>query len=64
MPRDQIFHEYQPRKSDGECSMPLATTNAQLTPSDAPLCIYCGNLTTRMGACFGCGNCGSTTGCG
>ena len=31
--------------------------------SDAPPCPTCGNLTTRNGSCFKCGNCGSTTGC-
>lgn len=32
--------------------------------SDAPLCRQCGSLTLRNGACFSCGNCGTTTGCG
>jgi ribonucleoside-diphosphate reductase alpha chain len=33
-------------------------------PSDAPLCRQCGSLTRRNGACFSCGNCGTSTGCG
>jgi ribonucleoside-diphosphate reductase alpha chain len=33
-------------------------------PSDAPLCRQCGSLTRRNGACFGCANCGTSTGCG
>src|SRR5205823_9762548 len=32
--------------------------------SDAPFCVHCGTLTKRNGACFSCGNCGMSTGCG
>jgi ribonucleoside-diphosphate reductase alpha chain len=37
------------------------------TPSpslDAPLCVHCGQLTVRSGACFLCTNCGNSSGCG
>ncbi len=31
--------------------------------SDAPPCHYCGSIMIRNGACYRCGNCGSTSGC-
>jgi ribonucleoside-diphosphate reductase alpha chain len=31
--------------------------------TDAPACHYCGGIMTRNGACYRCGNCGSTSGC-
>ena len=31
--------------------------------ADAPSCHYCGNIMTRNGSCYRCGNCGSTSGC-
>jgi ribonucleoside-diphosphate reductase alpha chain len=31
---------------------------------DAPPCPDCGSLMTRAGACYRCGNCGGTSGCG
>ncbi len=30
---------------------------------DAPPCPTCGSITVRSGACYKCGNCGTTTGC-
>jgi ribonucleoside-diphosphate reductase alpha chain len=32
--------------------------------SDAPLCLNCGMLMTRAGACYKCDNCGASGGCG
>jgi len=32
--------------------------------SDAPPCRTCGEIMTRSGSCYRCGNCGSTSGCG
>lgn len=34
------------------------------TEIDAPTCVDCGTVMTRAGACFKCGNCGSSSGCG
>ena len=31
--------------------------------ADAPSCMDCGSIMTRSGACYKCGNCGSTSGC-
>jgi ribonucleoside-diphosphate reductase alpha chain len=32
--------------------------------SDAPACADCGSIMVRSGACYGCPNCGATSGCG
>ena len=34
------------------------------TQTDAPPCSNCGWIMTRAGACYRCGNCGTTSGCG
>jgi len=37
---------------------------ASVPALDAPFCVHCGALMVRSGACFLCGNCGSSSGCG
>src|SRR5277367_1699880 len=48
-------------------SMPSANVNASLKQRDAhegaPTCSECGMLMVPNGACYKCGNCGSTSGC-
>jgi ribonucleoside-diphosphate reductase alpha chain len=46
--------------STASASGPGATYKIQ---ADAPSCHYCGNIMTRNGSCYRCGNCGSTSGC-
>ena len=31
--------------------------------ADAPACVDCGSIMVRNGACYKCGNCGTTSGC-
>src|SRR5262245_31657775 len=44
---------------------PAATASAGAfkNQTDAPACHNCGSIMTRNGACYRCGNCGSTSGC-
>jgi ribonucleoside-diphosphate reductase alpha chain len=45
-------------ENDPQQELPFAST----TP-DAPLCAECGEIMTRNGSCYKCGNCGGTSGC-
>ncbi len=36
---------------------------AMQNQEDAPPCLTCGSIMVRSGACYKCGNCGTTSGC-
>jgi len=36
---------------------------AMRNQEDAPPCSTCGSIMVRSGACYKCGNCGTTSGC-
>jgi ribonucleoside-diphosphate reductase alpha chain len=46
-------------------SMPAANSSSKLRDAHegAPTCSECGMLMVPNGACYKCGNCGSTSGC-
>jgi ribonucleoside-diphosphate reductase alpha chain len=54
------------RVSEPSVAQPETKVESQTTfraQSDAPTCHFCGSIMVRNGACYRCGNCGSTSGC-
>ena len=47
----------------GESKSSAAERQIFVTQADAPPCPDCGSITTRNGACYRCGNCGTSIGC-
>jgi ribonucleoside-diphosphate reductase alpha chain len=52
-----------PQISHTEASPKVNLQGAWAQESDAPACHECGTIMVRSGACYKCGNCGSTSGC-
>ena len=56
-------------KEHHQPSLPTPKKEIQSTPpppiqSDSPICVICGAMTIRSGACYVCTQCGSSSGCG
>ena len=58
----QSSQEATTQEPQGE-TQPVQPVQTKGTPSDAPLCYSCGNVTVRSGSCHVCMACGTTTGC-
>jgi len=48
---------------DANCTDPVGALGELIQMGDAPACNICGSLMVRSGTCYGCGTCGSTSGC-
>ena len=44
--------------------VPVSDARPPRRAGDGPPCPLCGHVTRRAGACYACGNCGNTSGCG
>jgi ribonucleoside-diphosphate reductase alpha chain len=52
-------------ETEAKALAPACLSEDELTEQqmDAPACIDCGAIMSRNGSCYGCGNCGRTSGC-